>query len=84
MFLPSPLLKKLLFHCLRFPAGSETMWALLDKLSKINNFTSYSDSAEVKQVRQQERDGSGPIFLGLDWTRPSYFLLGLFGAPTNY
>jgi hypothetical protein len=56
----------------------------LDKLSKINNFTSYSDSAEVKQVRQQERDGSGPIFLGLDWTRPSYFLLGLFGAPTNY
>ena len=28
------------------------MWELLDRLAKINNFTSYSDSAEVKQVSQ--------------------------------
>jgi hypothetical protein len=29
------------------------MWSLLDKLSKVNNFTSYSDSAEVKQVQER-------------------------------
>jgi hypothetical protein len=28
------------------------MWALLDRLSHINNFTSYSDSSEAKKVKK--------------------------------
>ena len=35
-------------------AGSETLWGLLDILSKQNGFISYSDSAEVKQQRGAE------------------------------
>ena len=30
--------------------GSETIWSLIDRLAKVNNFTSYSDSPEVKEV----------------------------------
>lgn len=32
-------------------AGSETLWSLLDKLGKINNFTSYSDDQQLKKNR---------------------------------
>ena len=35
-------------------AGSETIWNLLDFLSKPNNFSSYSDSSEVKKQRGSE------------------------------
>jgi hypothetical protein len=35
--------------------GSETMWALLDKLAVHNNFTSYSDSKEVKEVEMETK-----------------------------
>ena len=35
-------------------AGSETIWGLLDNLQEFNNFTSYSDSPEVKKERGRE------------------------------
>lgn len=35
-------------------AGSETLWSLLDKLAKRNNFTSYSDDQQLKKKRGYE------------------------------
>jgi hypothetical protein len=34
--------------------GSETIWALIDQLAKVNNFSSYSDSNIAKQERKAE------------------------------
>ena len=35
-------------------AGSEMLWAVLNKLAIVNNFTSYSDSAKAKNERGSE------------------------------
>ena len=35
-------------------AGSEMLWSLINKLSIVNNFTSYSDSARAKNERGAE------------------------------
>ncbi|TRY71670.1 hypothetical protein TCAL_12114 [Tigriopus californicus] len=48
--------------------GSEMFWAILDKLATLNNFTSYSDSPEVKRKRKSEN-----TFLATQTERRHYF-----------
>lgn len=48
--------------------GSEMFWEILDKLAALNNFTSYSDSPEVKRKRKSEN-----TYLSTREARKHYF-----------